>query len=254
MEQVSINDFEMSLSSSNQSGVIQHTAAVTAFLEEPETVVQTSHDTNDTAMTDMTNGVEKGGWSSSSISRSRHDSLKVIEKHCISMTVAPKLVMLAYLIWYMVVVLLIDHSDSSPFVDAIVIMILIGLVLNANAYLTFMASSSSSHDENNDNHHPTNDHDSNALPNKSGGGKVLWAYLRTNFWSVLRLFLIPYAVSSYAGVASSAVEGTFVSVFPTDPAIWGPALGGALGFPISLLMTRSFLAFYLHPNTPHNDH
>jgi hypothetical protein len=254
MEEMPINDLEMS--SSKQRGVI-HTAPVITlpvapFLEEPEMVVQqTSHDSNDaTTRNDVTKGSSSsGGWSS----RRRH-ALTTMEKHCRSITVAPKLVMLAYLIWYMVVVLLIDHSDSSPFVDAIVIMILIGLVLNANAYLTFMASSSSSHDENNDNHHPTNDHDSNALPNKSGGGKVLWAYLRTNFWSVLRLFLIPYAVSSYAGVASSAVEGTFVSVFPTDPAIWGPALGGALGFPISLLMTRSFLAFYLHPNTPHNDH
>jgi hypothetical protein len=236
MEQVSINDFEMSLSSSNQSGVIQHTAAVTAFLEEPETVVQTSHDTNDTAMTDMTNGVEKGGWSSSSISRSRHDSLKVIEKHCISMTVAPKLVMLAYLVWYILVMALIDHSSVKPFVDAIVIMVLIGLVLNANAYLSFMASSSSL-DENNDS-------------NKSGGSSKLWMYLRTNFWSVLRLFLIPYAVSSYAGVASSAVEGTFVSVFPTDPAVWGPALGGALGVPIGLLAIRSFLAFYISKHPP----
>eukprot|EP00978_Attheya_sp_CCMP212_P011800 scaffold29330_cov56-Attheya_sp.AAC.2 len=238
MEEVSINDLEMSSST---------TLPVVPFLEEPETVVQTSHDTNDTTRSDMTNGVEKGqrsssfgGWSSSiSISRSRHASLKVMEKHCISMTVAPKLVMLAYLVWYILVVALIDHSESSikPFVDAIVIMILIGLVLNANAYLSFMASSSP--DENNDDN-----------TNKSGGSNKLWMYLRTNFWSVLRLFLIPYAVSSYAGVASSAVEGTFVSVFPTDPAVWGPALGGALGVPICLLAIRSFLAFYIPKHPP----
>lgn len=138
-------------------------------------------------------------------------------------TTSPKLVMWGYLGWYITVVLLVPNKTSKPFIDALIIMLLIGFVLNANAYLAFRAAAE-------------------RCPRTGELQTTMGWYMKLNYASALRLFLIPYCVSSYSGMAASvsSMEDAFASVFPRDPSIWIPAICIGLGFPLFLFILRYF--------------
>jgi len=151
-----------------------------------------------------------------------------------SSTSVPKLIMISYASWYAVVMALIPHATPKPFLDALVIGVLIGFVLNINAYSSFKAnveSMTASGDGS------VNTSRSNPSQSQTSVGR----YFQLNCMSVLRLFLIPYMVSSYSAAAGASKEGTFVSIFPVDARYWGPALAASVAVPASLLIFRKSL-------------
>lgn len=159
-----------------------------------------------------------------------------------SSTTVPKLIMVAYATWYVVVMSLIPHTTAKPFLDALVIGVLIGLVLNVNAYSSYKANAARTCYGNSIATRSTKDQIAISrtiiMRNPSQNQTSIGSYLRNNCMSVLRLFLIPYMVSSYSAAAGGSEEGTFVSVFPVDGEIWGPALAASVAVPGLLVILR----------------
>jgi hypothetical protein len=110
--------------------------------------------------------------------------------------------------------------DASYFVS-LVPKALVGLVLNANAYTSWI------------NQQKTSAKTETESPNSS-----LKEFAKSQPFSVVRLFLIPYCVSSYSGAINSVQGGPieFVSVFPSDARSLVICFGCAVGFPFSLFI------------------
>lgn len=185
---------------------------------------------SDRAISNAENGFsEKNGTQKSqpkmTFSRSTATCLSAMATPLLQNTTPPKLVMWAYLGWYITVVLLVPNKNSKPFIDALIIMLLIGFVLNANAYLAFRAAAE-------------------RCPRTGELQTSIGWYIKLNYAGALRLFMIPYAVSSYSGMAASAssMDDGFVFVFPKDSNIWIPAAFVAAELPLSLFLIRCFVS------------
>lgn len=131
-----------------------------------------------------------------------------------------------FLAWYMLVVALCWSSlQSKPFLDACVIMLLVGFVLNANAFVSFQ-------------HHIWD------CPN-SRFDPTLAVYMRRQATSAVRLFVIPYCVSCYSGIANSTPG--FFSIFPVKISVLIPVAIGAVAFPICLRLASDMTSRAVYP-------
>lgn len=155
-----------------------------------------------------------------------HHWLRPVADFLVSSTALPQLVMWGFLAWYLLVVAFCwPLLHLKPFLDASVIMILVGLVLNANAFVSFQHSTWSC---------PANVRDPN-----------LAFYMREQSFSIVRLFVIPYCVSCYSGIVSSTPD--FFSIFPTRPSILIPVILGSIVFPLSLRLAAEMTSNVVYP-------
>ena len=114
----------------------------------------------------------------------------------------PQILLLSFFIWYLFIVISFS-SNYLVWVNAIVMAFFVGNILCLNAY---MATKKEKYFE----------------------------FLSENRWIVVRLFLIPFCVSSYSGVAFS--HG-FIAAFPVNEYTTGLiGLGISLGFMGVLLL------------------
>lgn len=156
----------------------------------------------------------------------RYEFLRTLADFLVSCTSIPQLIMWGFLAWFLLVVFLSLPLNPKPFKDALVIMSLIGLVLNANAFVAYQ-------------------HHIHSCP-VSTFEPTLGVFLRRQSASIARLFVIPYCVSCYSGIANSTPG--FVSIFPTDPAILIPVVIGAVSFPLSLRLVSNILSHIVYPD------
>lgn len=165
------------------------------------------------------------------------------------------LVMWGYLIYYLVVIACsvsknnknnnnnkVSDDDGGGSSEKIILLkdafalaalmsALIGIVLNANGYAAYastMTKRQQQNDSGNDN--DNDDHKASLLH-----------YLKAQWPSAVRLFAIPYAVSSYSGIVSALGPDEFVLIFPKDVAVLGFALGTSFGIPVTLLLLKELL-------------
>lgn len=155
----------------------------------------------------------------------KHLWLKPVADFLCSSTSTPQLVMWGFLAWFLLVVSITRPLPTKPFVDACLIMTLIGLVLNANAFVSFKISTM-------------------ACPNTKEE-PTLMDYVSQQYFSIIRLFMIPYCVSCYSGIVNSA--SGFVSIFPVEPHVAIPVVSGAFLFPILLNWISGIINGIVYP-------
>lgn len=102
---------------------------------------------------------------------------------------------------------------------------LVGLVLNVNAFVSFQ-------------HHIITCPITKEEP-------TLAMYIQRQPASIIRLFMIPYCVSCYSGIANSTPN--FFSIFPMQPSILIPAIVGAITFPALLRLMADIASHIVYP-------
>lgn len=102
---------------------------------------------------------------------------------------------------------------------------LVGLVLNVNAFVSFQ-------------HHIITCPITKEEP-------TLAMYIQRQPASIIRLFMIPYCVSCYSGIANSTPN--FFSIFPMQPSILIPAIVGSITFPALLRLMADIASHIVYP-------
>ena len=127
----------------------------------------------------------------------------------------PKLALYAFAIWYVSVLSLVGVKRQTPFVNALAIMFLVGTLLNFNAFDAFKQAASSC---------------PNTRDDASAGS--LRRYIEVAWPGALRLYVVPYCVASYSGVASN--NPNFAVIWPKPMKVWAPSLAASVLIPLAI--------------------
>ena len=118
------------------------------------------------------------------------------------------------LAWYITVAIFYGTSPSIQphWINSSLISAIVGTILNCNAYASL------------------------AEP------PAILDWLRGNPFQVARFYLAPFCVSSYSSIVATGASGSFVLVFPSDPAVLGTGLGSGCG----VVACAAALRWWLH--------
>lgn len=126
----------------------------------------------------------------------------------------PKLALYAFAIWYVSVLSLVSVK-RPPFVNALAIMFLVGTLLNFNAFDAFRQAAASC---------------PNTRDDAAAGS--LRRYIEVAWPGALRLYVVPYCVASYSGVASN--NPNFAVIWPKPMKVWAPSLAASVLIPLAM--------------------
>jgi hypothetical protein len=135
----------------------------------------------------------------------------------VSATSTPLLILSGYLGFYLGVVCTASTVPPAAFTSALVVAVLVGLALNLNALGDFRPPS---------------------LGAGASWAERLALFWRLRHWSILRLLLVPFCVSSYSAVAQAQPQGSFLLVFPTGSVELGVGIASMLAVPLLLLLLK----------------
>ena len=127
----------------------------------------------------------------------------------------PKLALYSFAIWYASVLSLIRIKSLSPFLNALAIMFLVGTLLNFNAFDAFKQAAASC---------------PNTKKDPSAGS--LRRYIEVAWPGALRLYVVPYCVASYSGVAAN--DPIFAVIWPRPIRVWAPSLAASILIPLAI--------------------
>ena len=127
----------------------------------------------------------------------------------------PKLALYSFAIWYASVLSLMGIESLTPFLNALAIMFLVGTLLNFNAFDAFKQAAASCPNTKND---------------PSAGS--LRRYIEVAWPGALRLYVVPYCVASYSGVAAN--DPNFAIIWPRPIRVWAPSLAASILIPLAI--------------------
>ena len=127
----------------------------------------------------------------------------------------PKLALYSFAIWYASVLSLVGIKSHTPFLNAFAIMFLVGTLLNFNAFDAFKQAAASCPNTKND---------------PSAGS--LRRYIEVAWPGALRLYVVPYCVASYSGVAAN--DPNFAIIWPRPMKVWAPSLAASILIPLGI--------------------